>query len=86
MIAWRGWPSAVFFIETMAISAPTVAVGTWTARTLGRLRRSALRISASREMLEIRMWSEAVPEATEWNIASLRIWIRSATKTFSVDR
>src|SRR6516162_10676827 len=49
MIACCGWPSAVFLIWMTAISAPQVTVGTCTAMTLGRLRRSEFRISASRD-------------------------------------
>ena len=55
MMAICGSPSAIFFMEMKAMKAPQVVCGTCTARTFGKLRRSALRISPSRVMQEIRM-------------------------------
>ena len=86
MIAICGSPSAIFFIEMKAMNAPHVVCGTCTARTFGRLRLSALRISPSRVMQETRMWSRDIPEVTLWNMASRRMRMRCATKTFCVLR
>src|SRR5215475_7975473 len=86
MIACCGSPSDVFFIEMKAMKAPQVVCGTCTALTLGRLRRSAFRISPSRVMQDTRTWSCDIPETTLWNIASERMRIRLATNTFWVER
>ena len=56
------------------------------ARDIGRGHSGRWRTQAIKRVERIVNRSAAVPEAIDWNIASCRIWTRSATNTFSVLR